>query len=161
MTCLIFVKIVTKRSLSLAPFEPLSYDCENMNSGLQARKLWIMLAIGDIAALFLTTVIGFGSHGSLGSAGTRFFTTFIPLVVGWFALAPLIGLFDLRTVREYKQLWRPVYVSLISAPLAGWLRGVMLNAPVLPLFVLILGLSTAMVMLAWRLAALFFLNREK
>lgn len=132
-----------------------------MNLKSQDRKILAVLALGDIAALFLATIIGFASHGSLSSAGTRFFTTFIPLVLGWSAIAPFVGLFDLNSVRDYKNLWRPLYAALVSAPLVGWFRGVMLNAPVLPLFVLILGLSTALIMFVWRLLALYILKKMK
>jgi len=130
-----------------------------MNLNSQDRKFLVGVIVGDIVALFLATVIGFASHGSLDSAGTRFFSTFLPLILGWFAIAPFLGLFDLNDISSYKQLWRPLYVMLVSAPLAGWIRGVMLNSPVLPLFVLILGLSTALIMLIWRLVALIIVNK--
>jgi ABC-type xylose transport system permease subunit len=39
---------------------------------------------------------------------------------------------------------------VLAAPMAGWMRGMILNAPILPLFVIILGGVSALGMLVWR-----------
>jgi hypothetical protein len=110
-----------------------------------------ILITGDILALAIITVIGFATHGETDlSFVPRMFTTFIPLVVGWFLIAPWLGLFNLQITSDPKQLWRPPLAMLLAAPLTTILRATMLNAVALPLFTIILGGSTALGMLVWR-----------
>ena len=110
-----------------------------------------ILITGDILALAIITVIGFATHGETNlSFVPRMFTTFIPLVVSWFLIAPWLGLFDAKTSSELKQLWRPPLAMLLAAPMSTILRAAMLNAVALPLFTIILGGSAALGMLVWR-----------
>jgi hypothetical protein len=138
-----------------------------------------ILVTGDVVTLALVTLIGFASHGTLDTAGGRMLTTFIPLTAAWFLVAPHLGAFDLRRAVDARQLWRPFWAMLIAAPLAAWLRGVALwfagsgllsgdmlkpanvGAPIIPIFVAILGGSSALAVLAWR--SLFWLaaSRER
>lgn len=114
------------------------------------KSKWILVA-GDILALAVITVIGFASHGETDiSLLPRMLTTFIPLIVGWFLIAPWLGLFDARFTSEPVQLWRPLLAMLLAAPMTAVLRAAMLNAVALPLFALILGGSAALGMLIWR-----------
>ena len=109
------------------------------------------LILGDIIALAIITVIGFASHGETEiSFVPRMLTTFIPLVVSWFLIAPWLGLFDAQITSESKQLWRPLLAILLAAPMTAILRATMLNAVALPLFTFILGGSAALGMLVWR-----------
>jgi hypothetical protein len=114
------------------------------------RSTWALFA-GDIIALAIITVIGFASHGETDiSFVPRMFTTFIPLVVSWFLIAPWLGTFDAQIISKPKQLWRPALAMLLAAPLATILRATMLNGVALPLFTFILGGSAALGMLVWR-----------
>jgi hypothetical protein len=116
------------------------------------------LLLGDILALAIITVIGFATHGETDlSFAPRMMTTFVPLVVGWFLIAPWLGLFDARYTTTLKQLWRPVLAMLLATPMAVLLRAAMLNSVALPLFAFILGGSAALGMLIWR--GLYFLFR--
>lgn len=109
------------------------------------------LVIGDIVTLALITVIGFATHGETElSFLPRMLTTFIPLVVSWFLIAPWLGLFNLQQTSIPKQLWRPLLAMLLAAPMTAILRAVMLNAVALPLFTLILGGSAAIGLFVWR-----------
>lgn len=109
------------------------------------------LILGDILALAIITVIGFASHGETDiSFVPRMFTAFTPLVVGWFLIAPWLGLFDSQITSTPKQLWRPPLAMLLAAPMAAILRATMLNGVALPLFTIILGGSAALGMLVWR-----------
>ncbi len=113
------------------------------------RKLWLL--VGDVLALAIITLVGFASHGELHfSFAARMMTTFLPLLAGWFLLAPWFGLFDLNVISAPSQLWRPVLAMLLAAPLTAILRAAMLNTVALPLFTLILGASAALGMLLWR-----------
>lgn len=112
----------------------------------------IPLIIGDILAIALVTFIGFASHGEAGlSFLPRMAAAFFPLSVSWFLLAPALGLFRQETISNPKQLWRPALTALFAAPLAAVLRGLILNAPVLPIFAIVLGGTSAFGMVIWRL----------
>jgi len=120
------------------------------------------LVLGDIIALVIITVIGFATHGETDlSFLPRMLTTFVPLVVGWFLIAPWLGLFDAQTTSTLKQLWRPLLAMLLAAPMAAMLRAAMLNAVALPLFTLILGGSAALGMLIWRLLWYFLATNKR
>ena len=109
------------------------------------------LILGDIIALAIITVIGFASHGETGlSFLPRMLTTFIPLVVSWFLIAPWLGLFDARITSNPKMLWRPPLAMILAAPMTVILRATLLNGIALPLFTLILGGSAALGVFVWR-----------
>ena len=124
------------------------------------KKSSLVLISGDILALAVITVIGFASHGETDiSFVPRMLTTFIPLVVSWFLIAPWLGLFNAQVTSDLKQLWRPPLAMLLAAPMTTILRAAMLNGVALPLFALILGGSAAIGMLVWR--GLYFLWDKK
>jgi hypothetical protein len=121
----------------------------------------VWLGLGDTAALAATTLIGFATHGELSATLlSRMLTTFLPLLAGWFLIAPWLGLFDPAVTRDPRQLWRPPLAMLLGAPLTGVLRAALLRTAALPLFVLILGGSAAMVLLLWRLVY-YLLSRRR
>jgi hypothetical protein len=111
----------------------------------------VPLGLGDAIALAIITVIGFATHGETDlSFLPRMLTTFIPLLVSWFLIAPWLGLFDVRITSGPTQLWRPPLAMLLASPMAAILRATMLNTVALPLFTFILGGSAALGMLIWR-----------
>jgi len=111
-------------------------------------------------ALGLVTVIGFATHGETASSFLpRMAATFLPLVIGWFLLAPGFGLFHNEVIHQARQLWRPALTALFAAPMAAVLRGFVLNAPVIPIFAIVLGAASALGMVAWR-AMYFLLDRK-
>lgn len=114
------------------------------------RKWFVILAAGDFLTIALVTVYGFASHHELSAGAARMLTTFLPLTIAWLAAAPFLGAYDPQRAMEFRQLWRPFWAMLLAAPLAAWLRGVWLNAPILPLFVFILGSVSALAILIWR-----------
>jgi hypothetical protein len=110
-----------------------------------------LLIFGDLLALLIITLIGFANHNELLTFPVgRMLTTFLPLLAGWFLIAPWLGLFRPEITSNPRQLWRPVLAMVLAAPLTGLLRALMLNIIVIPLFVLILGGSAALGMLVWR-----------
>jgi hypothetical protein len=118
------------------------------------------LIAGDILALAVIMVIGFATHGETDiSFLPRMLTTFIPLVVSWFLIAPWLGLFDTQITSDLKQFWRPPLAMLLASPMSAILRAAMLNAVALPLFTVILGGSAALGMLVWR--GLYFFWEKK
>lgn len=120
-----------------------------------------ILILGDILAILTTTLIGFATHGELDMAFVgRMSAAFFPLLIAWFLLAPFLGLFQEKTVSDPKQLWRPVFAMLFAAPFAAVLRGFILNAPIIPIFALVLASTSALGILVWR-AILYFVSRGK
>jgi len=118
------------------------------------------LMLGDILAIGLITLIGFATHGETDlSFLPRMAATFFPLVIGWFLLAPRLGLFQDEVIYHARQLWRPALAALFAAPIAAVLRGLMLNAPIIPIFAVVLGVTSALGMAVWR-ALYFLLNRK-
>jgi len=124
------------------------------------KKYLPILIFGDVLSLALVTVIGFAAHGQTDLALLpRMMATFLPLLAGWFLLAPLLNLFSPDITQNPRQLWRPVYAALLAAPLVGVLRAAMLGGIVLPIFVLVIGANTALGMLIWR--AVFLLIQRR
>ena len=121
----------------------------------------IYLILGDILAILITTLLGFATHGEAAvSFLSRMAAVFFPLVIAWFLLAPFLGLFEPQSTTDPKQLWRPVLVMIFAAPLAAVLRGLLLNAPVIPIFAVVLSATSAFGMLLWR-GTYFFLTRHR
>ncbi len=126
---------------------------------LPKYRFWLIL--GDVLTIAILTLIGFATHGELQTSFlVRMFTTFLPLLAGWFLIAPWLGLFRPEIVEKPPHLWRPVLAMLLAAPIAGTLRAVMLNTVVLPLFVGILGASCVFSMFLWR-AIWVLLHRKR
>lgn len=111
-----------------------------------------ILVVGDLIAIALVTFIGFATHGEADvSFVPRMAALFFPLSVSWLLLAPALGLFQRETISTPKQLWRPALAMLFAAPFAAILRGFILHAPVLPIFAVVLGGTSALGMVIWRL----------
>jgi flagellar biosynthesis protein FliQ len=111
-----------------------------------------LLILGDILAIALVTILGFATHGETGlSFVPRMGATFFPLAIAWFLLAPRLGLFQDEIIHQARQLWRPALTAFFAAPMAAVLRGLMLNAPVIPIFAIVLGAASAVGMVIWRL----------
>jgi hypothetical protein len=110
-----------------------------------------LLILGDLLAIGLITFIGFASHGEAGvSFLPRMAATFFPLSISWFLLAPALGLFQPEIASSLKQLWRPALTALFAAPLATVLRGLLLNAPIIPIFAVVLSATSIVGLLIWR-----------
>ncbi len=110
-----------------------------------------ILILGDLLAIALVTLIGFATHGEADvSFVPRMAALYVPLSISWFLLAPSLGLFERETTSLPKQLWRAAWAMLFAAPLAAVLRGFLLNAPVIPIFAVVLALVSALGMVLWR-----------
>ena len=119
-----------------------------------------VLIVGDILAILVTTLIGFATHGELKSEFLiRMVAAIVPLTVAWFLLAPWLGLFQPEIISNPKQLWRPVLAMIFAAPLAVVFRGLILNAPIIPIFAIVFGATSAFGMVLWR--GLFTLLNRK
>ncbi len=110
-----------------------------------------ILSLGDILVIAIITLIGFTTHGETNiSVLPRVAAVFFPLTIAWFVLAPALGLFQPEITSDPKQLWRPVLGAIFVGPMAAIVRGFLLNAPVIPIFAVVLGATSAIGMLLWR-----------
>jgi flagellar biosynthesis protein FliQ len=120
-----------------------------------------ILIIGDILAILIVTIIGFATHGETAlSFLPRMAAVFFPLLIAWFLLAPFLGLFQQEITSNTKQLWRPVLAMIFAGPLAAVLRGILLNAAIIPIFAVILASTSAFGMLIWRGIYVFLSRRQ-
>ena len=121
-----------------------------------------LLAIGDILAIAILTLIGFATHGEAeASYLPRMGTTFFPVLLAWFLIVPWFGLFEEQVITNPKNLWRVAMAVLFAAPFAAVLRSGLLNTSVAPLFVLILVGSNALGMMLWRWVYILIAQRIK
>jgi hypothetical protein len=119
-----------------------------------------ILILGDLLALGVITLIGFATHGEMGlSYLPRMAAAFFPISAAWFILAPWFGLFRNEIVKNAHQLWRPALVLCFAGPLAALLRGIILASPVIPIFVVVLSLTSALGLIVWRFVY-YLLNRQ-
>jgi len=118
------------------------------------------LIIGDTLTIAIITIIGFATHGETGTSFLpRMAVIFFPLVITWFVLAPWFGLFKPEVTINPKQLWRPILAMIFAAPLAVVIRGLLLNAPIIPIFAVVLSITSAFGMVVWR-GIYFSFNRK-
>jgi hypothetical protein len=118
------------------------------------------LILGDILAILIVTIIGFATHGETATSFLpRMAVVFFPLCVAWFLLAPWFGLFQPEITSNPKQLWRPALAMLFAGPFAALLRGLILNAPIIPIFAVVLSATSALGISVWR--GLYFLLKRK
>lgn len=121
----------------------------------------MILIAGDIVTFGLVTIFGFASHGTAGTAGVRMLTTFVPLLLSWFLVAPFLKVYDPESAANWREVWRPFWSMVISGPMAAWLRGMILGTPILPIFVIILVGVSAISILLWRCLFIIIFAREK
>ena len=116
------------------------------------RTTWLVL--GDGLGFLLITLVGFSNHDSLSGAMLgRMLATFLPFFAAWLMVIPWLDLLSVAGMPWTDTLRRVLVGVLFAAPLGGFLRGFVLNTPILPVFVLVMGGVTAVTMLAWRLLA--------
>ena len=121
-----------------------------------------ILVLGDILALAIVTVIGFTSHGEANTSFLpRVAAVFFPLIISWFAIAPWFGLFDSETTSNPRLLWRPAFAMIFAGPLAVLIRGLILNAPVIPIFGVVLSTTSAIGLVFWRWVYILISKRIK
>jgi hypothetical protein len=129
-----------------------------IKSGMNKNRhhfIWVIL--GDLLALLIISIVGFASHNE--AIDWRILTTYVPYLVAWLLIAPWLGVYQPGRTRQPLQVWRPMLAAFLAAPMAAWLRGIWLNRAILPVFILVLGLSAAFGFGIWRLAWSFISQR--
>ena len=88
----------------------------------------------------------------------RVAATAVPFAVAWFLAALWLGCFDLDRMARLPNLWRVPAAAVLAAPLGAVLRGLWLQAPVLPIFAVVMVAVLGAAMLAWRVLAAWLLR---
>jgi hypothetical protein len=118
------------------------------------------LVPGDALTILIITLIGFAMHGETNlSFLPRFAALYFSLSVSWFFLALGLGLFQDENLYNTRQLWRPALSAIFAAPLAAIVRGLILNASIIPIFAIVLSAMLAVGMILWR-GLYLILNRK-
>lgn len=110
----------------------------------------LLLIIGDVIVFAIVTILGFASHDTIGTAGFRMLTTWVPVVIAWLLVAPHLNVYEYDVVTRSRDLWRPAWAMVLSAPMAAFLRGVWLGTAIIPVFVMVIGGVNALAILVWR-----------
>ena len=121
---------------------------------------WGLIA-GDVVAIFLTIAIGFRNHETLNIFFQRFAFTFMPWTFSWLLVAPKFKLLDDPAQKLATQIKKIIIAMLIVSPLAAILRAAWLGSTALPLFALIMGASSALGIIIWRIIYSKFLSRSE
>jgi hypothetical protein len=125
------------------------------------RRMLPVLLIGDTIVFLLATLLGFASHAELSPGRlNRMAATFFPFLAAWLLTSPWMGVYDRRMILGGSGLIRPFAAAVIAAPFGAFLRGVWFSAPVIPLFVVIMGGVTALLMFVWRGCHRLLLSRR-
>jgi hypothetical protein len=125
------------------------------------KKNKISLILGDIIALAIVTIVGFVTHGEGGLEYLpRMMAAFFPLVVTWLVLAPWFELFDPQISFNLNRLGRIVLAVVFAAPLALVFRGLLLHAPIIPIFAVIFTLTSAFGLILSRTIYFLFTRKQ-
>jgi hypothetical protein len=124
-------------------------------------KMQIFVLAGDLVVLVFITLYGFTAHGTLGSAGGRLWSTFLPLVLAWLLAAPFFGAYDPARLGSWQHVWRAFLAMIVAGPLAAWGRSVLQGGlPIQPIFVVVIGGFSALGLLGWRAVFTLFFSRK-
>lgn len=119
---------------------------------MDTRRARRLLILGDVLAILAVSIVGYLTHyAGKEPFSLRWLSTFLPFCLGWFLLAPWFGLFSPGTADQpARAWWRAALAAWLIAPFAAWLRGLWLNAAIVPVFVTVLGPSAALGLALWR-----------
>ncbi len=125
-------------------------------------KIQFPIFAGDVVVLTLVTLAGFATHNTLGTAGTRILTTFIPLLLAWLLIGSHVGVFDPEKTAAPRDLWRPFWAMILAAPLFGLIRAWMLGVDsISATFLVVMGGIGSLSIFAWRAVYVFLTARRQ
>ncbi|MDJ0665074.1 MAG: DUF3054 domain-containing protein [Acidimicrobiia bacterium] len=114
---------------------------------------------GDIAVLIMLTLAGFATHLTLDAFG-RMIVTMVASLLAWAAVSPFLGVYREEVLADPRSLWRVGWAAVLAAPLATFLRAVALDRDIPWVFVLVTMGTTAVGLLAWRIAYGWWMARQ-
>ncbi|HEX9597733.1 MAG TPA: DUF3054 family protein [Anaerolineales bacterium] len=110
----------------------------------------IVLLIDDAIAILVVTLIGLGFHQMEAVLWDRLPFTFFPFYLAWVLAAAALQLYSPARAGDWAQLWRvPIAAAIATLPAAA-LRSLWLATPLVPAFVLVMGLAIAVGLLVSR-----------
>jgi hypothetical protein len=136
---------------------------EQAAAGLDVRRMAV-LAAGDLVAFHLVTAIGLASHGELQSLGAlaEVAEIALPFAAGWFAVAPLLGVFRAEIAERPRQaLPRTALAWLIALPIGLLLWSIVRQKQVQPAFAVVTFITNLIVLLGWRGAYALLMARRR
>lgn len=119
---------------------------------LDARRI-ATLAVGDVVVFNVVTTIGLLSHGELTGLGAlgQIATITAPFAVGWFLVAPFVGLFRADIAGQLRRvLPRAALAWLIALPIGLLLWSLIRQKPIQPAFAVVTFITNLIVLLGWR-----------
>ncbi len=126
---------------------------------LADRSLLRWAVVGDVAVLVVLTVIGFASHSTLDQTW-RLVVTTLGVLAAWAIVGPWFGVFSVEVLTRWQSVWRVALAWAIAAPVAGFLRGLVLDLSVSPTFILVTIIVNGAAMVVWRAAYAAFEARR-
>lgn len=106
-------------------------------------------ATGDAVVLAALTVVGFATHMTLDAAW-RMAVTIVGSLAAWYVVGPFLGVFREANILNPRELWRVGLAWVIAAPLATFLRGLILARDIPPVFIVVVILTNGLGLLLWR-----------
>lgn len=120
------------------------------------RIPWLLI-FGDAVTLAVVVAIGLRTHQQESLA--RLPLTWLPTLAAWLLAGWTVDAFAERM--SFRQmLARVLLATLLASPLATVLRAAWLGATVIPLFVLVMGATSAAGLLIWRALYGWLLKRN-
>lgn len=122
-----------------------------------------LLVIGDAVALMIFAAIGRASHGEEAglTALAQVAETAAPFIMGWFAIAPLIGAYRADVARTpSRMLGRTALTWLIAWPLGLGLRALIRQTTIPLSFALVTFIAVLTIMTLWRGAFALIASRR-
>jgi hypothetical protein len=114
------------------------------------RSLLTWIVPGDVVVLVVLTIIGFASHSTLDET-SRLVVTTAGVLVAWAVVAPWFGAFSTATITRWTAVWRVGLAWAVAAPVAGFLRGLILDLAISATFILVTIAVNGAALVVWRL----------
>lgn len=132
-----------------------------VNSDAPLLSLPPVLVIGDVLALLIFVIIGRLSHGFTNDWLINVARIATPFLIGWFAVALLIGAYRADLLRAPTALlWRSAVAWIVGDLLAFALRAFLFQNNVTLPFALTSVAFTGLFLLGWRAVYLWWHNRS-
>jgi hypothetical protein len=113
------------------------------------RGLLRWAVAGDVVVLFVLTLIGFVTHSTLDEIG-RLVVTTLGVLAAWAIVGPWFGVFSTTVLTRWIAVWQVALAWAVAAPVAGFLRGLLLDVNVSATFILVTIAVNGAALVVWR-----------
>lgn len=137
------------QSSSIAPFD--------------ARRVGV-LAVGDVALFMVFAAIGRASHSEAAgfSAIAEIAQTAAPFALGWFVIAPWLGLFNADvSAQPRRMLGRTALAWVLALPIGLIVRALIIGRGSPLSFAIVTFITALLMLLGWRGAYAWFASRRE